>query len=35
MRTLSLDEFSTRAANFTARALTKIKTPPNIGSACR
>jgi hypothetical protein len=35
MRTLSLDEFSTCAAKFTARALTKIKTAPNIGGVRR
>jgi len=33
MRSLSLDEFSACAAKFTARALTKIKTTPNIGGA--
>jgi hypothetical protein len=33
MRTLSLDEFSACATKFTASALTKIKTTPNIGSA--
>ena len=35
MRTLSLDEFSACAAKFTARALTKIKTTPNIGGVRR
>jgi hypothetical protein len=35
MRTLSLNEFSACAAKFTASALTKIKTAPNIGGACR
>jgi hypothetical protein len=35
MRTLSLDEFSACTAKFTTRALTKIKTAPNIGGVPR
>jgi hypothetical protein len=35
MHTLSLNEFSTCGAKFTARALTKIKTAPNIGGVRR
>jgi len=35
MHTLSLSEFSTCAAKFTARALTKIKTAPNFGGVRR
>jgi len=35
MRTLSLNGFSTCAAKFTASALTKIKTAPNIGGVRR
>jgi hypothetical protein len=35
MHTLSLNGFSTCAAKFTARALTKVKTTPNFGGVCR
>jgi len=35
MRTLSLNEFSACAAKFTACALTKINTAPNIGGVRR
>jgi hypothetical protein len=35
MHTLSLNGFSTCAAKFTARALTKVKTTPNFGGVRR
>jgi hypothetical protein len=35
MHTQSLIEFSTCAAKFTASALTKVKTTPNIGGVRR